>query len=207
MILDYDYLTSTGGREYGVRLLKLWILHAKLELSRPWWLNDGQGYFFVAPFKIFGVCTKLPQCNLKDNCTSHESRLATGWLDEYSSDISVINWPPRSPDLNPIDNLWDVLEQDVKGNHTAPTYLTELWTALANIWQVIPIEHFKKLVESMPRHMAVVIKARKGPTRYLFHAEIVEVEIEVVSPSIVPSGNFAELKSHCHLYGAQGQRQ
>ncbi|GFT77991.1 hypothetical protein TNCV_2820171 [Trichonephila clavipes] len=39
------------------------------------------------------------------------------------------------------------------------------------------------------------------------HAEIVDVEIEVVSPSIVPSGNFAELKSYCHLYGAQGQRQ
>ncbi|GFV12618.1 hypothetical protein TNCV_4425711 [Trichonephila clavipes] len=38
-------------------------------------------------------------------------------------------------------------------------------------------------------------------------AEIVEVEIEVVSPSIVPSGSFSELKSHCHLYGAQGQRQ
>ncbi|GFW22525.1 hypothetical protein TNCV_3364371 [Trichonephila clavipes] len=38
-------------------------------------------------------------------------------------------------------------------------------------------------------------------------AEIVEVEIEVVSPSIVPSGRFTELKSHCHLYGAQGQRQ
>ncbi|GFU67105.1 hypothetical protein TNCV_4969541 [Trichonephila clavipes] len=38
-------------------------------------------------------------------------------------------------------------------------------------------------------------------------AEIVEVEIEVVSPSIVPSGSFTELKSHCHLYGAQGQRQ
>ncbi|GFS77656.1 uncharacterized protein TNCV_819581 [Trichonephila clavipes] len=37
------------------------------------------------------------------------------------------------------------------------------------------------------------------------HAEIVEVE--VVSPSIVPSGNFAELKSYCHLYGAEGQRQ
>ncbi|GFU83067.1 hypothetical protein TNCV_65371 [Trichonephila clavipes] len=38
-------------------------------------------------------------------------------------------------------------------------------------------------------------------------AEIVEVEIEVVSPSIVPLGSFTELKSHCHLYGAQGQRQ
>ncbi|GFT82349.1 hypothetical protein TNCV_4651411 [Trichonephila clavipes] len=39
------------------------------------------------------------------------------------------------------------------------------------------------------------------------HAEIVEVEIEVVLPSIVSSGNFTELKSHYHLYGAQGQRQ
>ncbi|GFS95223.1 hypothetical protein TNCV_2705571 [Trichonephila clavipes] len=38
------------------------------------------------------------------------------------------------------------------------------------------------------------------------HAEIVEVEIEVVSPSIVPSGNFVELKSYCHLYGANGRR-
>ncbi|GFX11776.1 hypothetical protein TNCV_4341211 [Trichonephila clavipes] len=38
-------------------------------------------------------------------------------------------------------------------------------------------------------------------------AEIVEVEMEVMSPSIVPSGSFTELKSHCHLYGAQGQRQ
>ncbi|GFX52674.1 retrotransposable element Tf2 protein type 1 [Trichonephila clavipes] len=32
-------------------------------------------------------------------------------------------------------------------------------------------------------------------------------EIEVVSPSVVPSGSFSELKSHCHLYGAQSQRQ
>ncbi|GFV93065.1 hypothetical protein TNCV_2551561 [Trichonephila clavipes] len=42
---------------------------------------------------------------------------------------------------------------------------------------------------------------------FSLNAEIVEVEIEVVSPSIVLSGSFTELKSHCHLYGAQGQRQ
>ncbi|GFV63354.1 transposable element Tcb2 transposase [Trichonephila clavipes] len=40
----------------------------------------------------------------QDNCTSHKSRLATGWLDEYSSDLSVINWPLRSTDLNPIEH-------------------------------------------------------------------------------------------------------
>ncbi|GFV96177.1 RNase H domain-containing protein [Trichonephila clavipes] len=69
----------------------------------------------------------------QDNCSSHKSRLATGWLDKHSSNFSVINWPPRSPDLNPIEHLWDVLEQDVKGPHTAPTNHSESWPALANI--------------------------------------------------------------------------
>ncbi|GBM15452.1 hypothetical protein AVEN_142115-1 [Araneus ventricosus] len=54
----------------------------------------------------------------QDNCTSHRSRLATAWLDEHSSDFSVMNWPPRSPDLNPIEHLWGVLEKDMKAHHT-----------------------------------------------------------------------------------------
>ncbi|GFW79759.1 transposable element Tcb2 transposase [Trichonephila clavipes] len=41
----------------------------------------------------------------QDNCTSTKSRLATGWLNEDSFDFSVINWPRRSPDLNPIDHF------------------------------------------------------------------------------------------------------
>ncbi|GFV71946.1 transposable element Tcb2 transposase [Trichonephila clavipes] len=60
----------------------------------------------------------------------------------------------------------DVLEQGVKGHHTSPTNLSELWTVLANIWQVIPMERFNKLVETMPHRVAAVIKARGGPSRY-----------------------------------------
>ncbi|GBN10726.1 hypothetical protein AVEN_54213-1 [Araneus ventricosus] len=76
----------------------------------------------------------------QDNCTSHRSRLVTAWLDEHSSDFSVMNWPPRSPDLNPIEHLWDVSEKSVKAHHTTPSTLTELWTALADVWQAIPVE-------------------------------------------------------------------
>ncbi|GBN00978.1 hypothetical protein AVEN_223699-1 [Araneus ventricosus] len=70
----------------------------------------------------------------KDNCTSHRSLLDIAWLDEHSSDFSVMNWPLRSPDLNPIKHIWNVLEKDVKAHHTTPATLTELWTSLANIW-------------------------------------------------------------------------
>ncbi|GFV42151.1 DDE_3 domain-containing protein [Trichonephila clavipes] len=84
----------------------------------------------------------------------------------HSSDFSVIYCPPKSPDENPIEHLPDGLEQSVKCHHTVPTKLNELWTALANIWQVISVEHFQKLVESMPRRVVAIIKARRVPTRY-----------------------------------------
>ncbi|GFT99496.1 uncharacterized protein TNCV_3239431 [Trichonephila clavipes] len=62
--------------------------------------------------------------------------------------------------------IMDVLEQGVKGHPTASTNLTELRIALANIWQVIPVERFQKLVESTPRRVAAVFKARGSTTRY-----------------------------------------
>ncbi|GBM01549.1 Transposable element Tc1 transposase [Araneus ventricosus] len=84
------------------------------------------------------------------------SRLATSWLDEHYSNFSVINWAPGRPDLNPIEHLWDVLEKGVKAHHTTPATLTELWTALADVWQAILVERFSKLVESMPRRLAAL---------------------------------------------------
>ncbi|GFU57620.1 transposable element Tcb2 transposase [Trichonephila clavipes] len=62
----------------------------------------------------------------QDNYTSHKSRLSTGWVDKHSSDFSVINWPPRSPDLNPIEHHWGILEQGVKGYHISQVNFTEL---------------------------------------------------------------------------------
>ncbi|GFV36244.1 hypothetical protein TNCV_2232911 [Trichonephila clavipes] len=66
-------------------------------------------------------------------------------------------------------------------------------------------------VQYCKRDLTMWVRCSMSPNTLRVHtdslAEIVEVEIEVVSPSIVPSGSFTELKSHCHLYGAQGQRQ
>ncbi|GFW81175.1 transposable element Tcb2 transposase [Trichonephila clavipes] len=97
------------------------------------------GVFFVALFGIFGACLNVIRyveffhlfmmCYYPlGNGVSSKTTLpvTSPWLDEYSSDFSVIYWPPRSPDLNPIEHFWNVLEQGVKGCHTAPTNLTEL---------------------------------------------------------------------------------
>ncbi|GFU62816.1 hypothetical protein TNCV_4278991 [Trichonephila clavipes] len=66
---------------------------------------------------------------------------------------------------------------------TSPTNLTELWAALANIWQVISVERFRKPVESMSRRVAAIIKIRGGPYRYrqLLDIMIVQLRNEKVS--------------------------
>ncbi|GFW78460.1 DDE_3 domain-containing protein [Trichonephila clavipes] len=87
--------------------------------------------------------------------------LLAGWMS--IPDFSLIKWPPRSLDLNPIEHLWDIFEQCVKDHHTAPTNITELGTALGRIRQVIPVERFQKLVETMPSRGAAIIKAKGCP--------------------------------------------
>ncbi|GFW33453.1 DDE_3 domain-containing protein [Trichonephila clavipes] len=92
--------------------------------TRAWWLNHGLGFFsWLYLGSLVRVPTSLnairyveflgnhlhsfmlfcyPHGNgvfLQYNCLSHKSRLANGWFDEHSSDFSIINWPPRSPDL------------------------------------------------------------------------------------------------------------
>ncbi|GFX22595.1 transposable element Tcb2 transposase [Trichonephila clavipes] len=135
--------------------MKSWILHSLNAIRYVELLGD-----HLHPFMLFFY----PHGN--GSCMSNESRLATGWLEEHFSEFSVINWPPRSPDLNPLVHLWYVLEQGGKGHHTAPRKLSELGEALANIFQSIPVKCFQKIVDSMPRRVAAIINASRGPTRY-----------------------------------------
>jgi len=65
---------------------------------------------------------------------------------EHDNELTVLKWPPQSPDLNPIEHLWDVVERmDVH-----PTNLHQLQDAILSIWANISKECCQHLVESMP---------------------------------------------------------
>ena len=71
-----------------------------------------------------------------------------------------MDWPPQSPDLNPIELLWEELDRKVR--ETQPSSLENLWNILQEQWNAIQPETLRKLINRMPKICAAVIKNKGG---------------------------------------------
>ena len=100
----------------------------------------------------------------QDNDTKHTSQLAKTWFSD--NDIVVIDWPAQFPDLNPIEHLWSYIKHKLQGYEVPPKGVHELWERVVKEWNQIPPEVCQNLIESMPRRIGAVIKAKGGHTKY-----------------------------------------
>ena len=99
-----------------------------------------------------------------DGALVHNARPVAEWL--HDNNIPVMDWPAQSPDLNPIELLWDVLERRLRARPHRPSSIPLLNAAHREGWAAIPQETFQHLVERMPARVEAVIKAKGGPTPY-----------------------------------------
>lgn len=100
----------------------------------------------------------------EDNAPIHTARIVKSWKEE--NDVNSIPWPAQSPDLNPIENLWDELERQVRAHTPLPKNREDLWEILQEEWLNIDINKYQNLVDSMPRRIAAVIQSKGHPTKY-----------------------------------------
>lgn len=102
---------------------------------------------------------------MHDNARCHTARITRQFMDEVG--IQTMDWPALSPDLNPIEHLWDELKRKVRARNPAPASIGELKTALEEEWERLPQKLVKKkLIRSMKNRLRSVIQARGGNTKY-----------------------------------------
>ena len=80
--------------------------------------------------------------------------------------VEVLPCPTQSADLAPIEHLWGHLKNRLKEYDQPASGLLELWERVEKEWENIKPEVCQRLIESMPRRVAAVIRAKGGYTKY-----------------------------------------
>ncbi|GFW98900.1 hypothetical protein TNCV_4655271 [Trichonephila clavipes] len=101
---------------------------------------------------------------MDDNATCHRTLAVQDCLD--SEGIQRLVWPARSPDLNPIENVWDALGRQVAGRNYPPTNKNTLIRALTEEWDKLPLQLLDNVLKNS-KHFVAVLSAsclgrRKG---------------------------------------------
>ncbi len=77
----------------------------------------------------------------QDNAPCHKAQIISEWFLEHDNEFTLLKWPPQSPDLNPIEHLWDVVEREIRimdGSRQSQ----QLCDAIRSIWTKISEECF-----------------------------------------------------------------
>ncbi len=85
----------------------------------------------------------------QDHAPSHKAQIISDWFLEHNDEFTLLKWPPQSPDLNPIELIWDVVDREIRIMDVQLTNLQQLRDALMSIWTKTSEECFQHLVEFM----------------------------------------------------------
>ncbi|GFV76829.1 uncharacterized protein TNCV_4730491 [Trichonephila clavipes] len=94
----------------------------------------------------------------QDNARPHTARVAQDFLRHFQT----LPWPARSPNLSPVEHVWDQLKRQMPSCHSSQ----DLELAVQELWMHLPQDNIRCLINSMPDRVAACIAAGGSPTRY-----------------------------------------
>jgi len=107
---------------------------------------------------------RIPLIFQQDNASIHKSKETMAWLGRQK--INVLDWPARSPDLNPIENLWGIIVRRIYAENRQFQTVDALKSAIQAAWTSIDRQMIQNLVNSMQNRIFQVINRSGKCTDY-----------------------------------------
>ena len=100
----------------------------------------------------------------QDGAPTHTAKLAQDWIaTNCSGFIGKDEWPPNSPDLNPVDyHIWGAMLERYKSCQPKPEIIDELKKALQLIWDQLPQASVNKAILNFSKRLRACVKAGGG---------------------------------------------
>ena len=105
-----------------------------------------------------------PMTFMQDNAPCHTARAVKAFMAE--NDIETLPWPPQSPDMNPIENLWAIIKKRRQTKYGTPKTKTDLIDQIFDIWNDIEPELVEKLANSANKRVNAVLKLNGKVSKY-----------------------------------------
>ncbi len=100
---------------------------------------------------------------MHDNVLSHASRYTTDWLMKQGiKDDRLMVWPPCSPDLNPIANLWSIIKREVYVCGKQYNSKDELWNAVKDAANNVSKDVIRNLTSSVDKRLLSLVQNNGG---------------------------------------------
>ena len=91
---------------------------------------------------------------MDDNARPHRARIVQHFFLQQEA-VQTIALPAMSPDMNPIEHVWNFIGRKINQHIPKCQYIDELRTAILQEWQQFPQERLRRLVPSMTRRVTV----------------------------------------------------
>ena len=100
---------------------------------------------------------------MQDNARPHTANVTRRFFEEHN--IALLPHPANSPDLNPIEHIWDEIGRRLRRREEQPYNLNQLGEALRQIWREIPQSAIERCI-NMRERLQAVINQRGGNTQF-----------------------------------------
>ena len=101
---------------------------------------------------------------MHDNAPCHTAKVVKTFLRENG--IEFLDWPPYSPDLNPIENVWSWMKRKLETEYPPAESEDELYDSAVKIWDELTPQLCAQFCGNYGKRLAAVIKANGMHTKY-----------------------------------------